>query len=723
MTGPDATQPTMEDAAVPTAQRDAIVFSDRVDILYRFGRHHLFLPFSALCIAGVLYIQIVPIWIAVLPFLLQIAATVFTGQLAEAYRRRDPADSPLLWARRFTFASGLSGSAWGIGAIIWFSPDFFPAQAFLTLAMLGMTATEFIARCSYRPAYLAHAALSLGPLALMLLLAGNVYASMSSLLVLFFGGVLYSYCEGIAGLLDEGLRLRRENADLVVQLSREKSDVEISRDLAEASTRAKSAFVANISHEIRTPLNALLGMAQLLERSELDRAQKSHVKVLLEAGRGLKTLLDDVIALSRDEGEDRHVVDEDCDAAQTARTVARLLQPRAWEKQLRLGVSAGSNLPRVAADPRRVRQVLLKLADNAIKFTPRGAIEIRVEAENSDDGSRRLRFSVIDTGLGIPPEMAANVFEPFSPGDNSYTRRNDGAGLGLAVAKRVIETLGGEIGFESEPGQGSTFWFTVPAIGADQSVQNEDTANASDASPPWGLALLVRIADEGVRKQIANMLEPFGNRLVFAESAAETIGLAGRETFDAIIVGAPDSDSIAAAPGVKAPLLALVSSGMRTPAAAGEMLRWPAPAGALYGALRDLLGRGADSSGMRPDPAQQATAAIDAPAFAALEKSLGLRTLIEILQSYMLTAEELCRKLDQASVDENWDEAARLAQDIAGAAGGLGLAALTSAARGFTQRAREGDTGADLHDAAKSIAAEHARVSRALANLYPELAA
>ncbi|MGD0142940.1 MAG: ATP-binding protein [Rhizomicrobium sp.] len=723
MTGPDATPPTTDDVPAPVAQRDAAVFSDRIDILYRLGRHHLFLPFSALCIAGVLYIQIVPIWIAVLPLLLQIAAMVFTGQLAEAYDRRDARDPAALWARRFTFASAVSGAAWGVGAVFWFAPNFFPAQAFLTLAMLGMTATEFISRCSYRPAYLAHAALSLGPLALMLLLAGNVYASMSSLLVLFFGGVLYSYCDEIAGLFDESIRLRRENTDLVVQLSHEKGDAETARDLAEASTRAKSAFVANISHEIRTPLNALLGMAQLLERSELDRAQKSHVKVLLEAGRSLKTLLDDVIALSRDEGEDRHVVDEDCDAAQTARTVARLLQPRAWERQLRLGVSAASNLPRVAADPRRVRQVLLKLADNAIKFTPRGAIEIRVEAETRDDGGQRLRFSVIDTGLGIPPEMAASVFEPFAPGDNSYTRRSEGAGLGLAVAKRVIETLGGEIGFESEPGQGSTFWFTVPAIGGDQSAQEEAAAAATDVSPPWGLALLVRIADESARKQIANMLEPFGNRLVFAESVAEAIGLAGRESFDAIVVSAQDADSMVSAPGVKAPLLALVSSGMRTPAAAGEMLRWPAPASALYGALRELLGRGADSSGMRPDPAQQATAAIDAPAFAALEKSLGLRTLIEILQSYMTTAEELCTKLDQASENEDWDEAARIAQDIAGAAGGLGLAALTTAARGFTQRAREGDTGLDLRTAARTIAAEHARVSRALANLYPELAA
>jgi signal transduction histidine kinase/HPt (histidine-containing phosphotransfer) domain-containing protein len=717
MTGPDAARPS------PKLADDTIVFSDRIDILYRLGRHHLFLPFAALCIAGVLYLQIVPLWVAVMPLLLQIAATVFTGQLAEAYRRRDRNDPPILWARRFTLASALSGAAWGIGAVAWFSPDFFPAQAFLTLAMMGMTATEFIARCSYRPAYLAHAALSLGPLAVMLLLAGNIYASMTSLLVLFFGGVLYSYCEGIAGLIDESLRLKRENAELVVQLSHEKAEAEIARDLAEASTRAKSAFVANISHEIRTPLNALLGMAQLLERSELDRAQRSHVKVLLEAGRGLKTLLDDVIALSRDEGEARHSDNEDCDAAQTARTVGRLLQPRAWERQLRLTVTAGSSLPRVAADPRRVRQVLLKLADNALKFTSRGGVEIRVEAEPRDDGREFLRFSVVDTGLGIAPEMTEHMFEPFSAGDNSYTRKNDGAGLGLAVAKRVVEGLGGAIGFDSDPGVGSTFWFTVPAISENAAATGEAPPIAGDAPPPWGLAILVRIADEGARKQISNMLEPFGNRLVIADSAAEAIGYAGRETFDAIIAGGAETDSIAAAPGVKAPLLAIVASGMRMPAAAGQILRWPAGAGALYLALRDLLGRGADTGRSRPDSAEQSVAAIDAPAFAALEKSLGLSTLIEILQAYMKTAEELSARLEQARDSENWEEAAHVAQDFAGAAGGLGLAALTTAARGFAQKVRDGDKDQDIRTAAQAIVAEHARVSRALANLYPELAA
>jgi signal transduction histidine kinase/HPt (histidine-containing phosphotransfer) domain-containing protein len=539
--------------------------------------------------------------------------------------------------------------------------------------------------------------------------------------VIFFGGVLYTYCDSIAELIDESFRLRYRNAELAAQLFLEKRDADTARDMAEASTRAKSAFVANISHEIRTPLNALLGMAQLLERSELDRAQKSHVKVLLEAGSGLKTLLDDVIALSRDEGEVRNEQNDDCDAAQAARTVARVLQPRAWEKQLKLSVTTASNLPRVAADPRRVRQVLLKLADNALKFTHRGCVELRVGPHGANE-TLSLRFSVTDTGLGIPHEALETIFEPFAAGDNSYARRTDGAGLGLAVARRIVEQFGGEIGFDSEAGEGSTFWFTVPALSAIAAETPQSIAIAADAPPPWGLSILLWSADESIRAELVNMLEPFGNRLVPAHSLTDAIGLAGRESFDAVIVDANAADSMAAAPGARAPILAVVSGGMRLPAAVAEILRWPAHAGVLYLALRELLGRGADA-GSRFDTPEQPVAAIDAPAFAALEKSLGLETMIEILHAYIATAETLCVGLADASDKEGWDDATRIAQDIAGAAGGLGLAALMASARTFAQKVREGGDPSDLRGAAQTIVNEHNRVRRALANLYPELVA
>ena len=700
----------------------AAIFAGRVDILYRLGRHHLFVPFSALCIAAVLYTHVVSVWLALLPFLLQIAAAVGTGRLIDAYSNRAKGDDPALWARRFTLASALSGAAWGIGAICWFVPHCFPAEAFLALAFLGMTAAEFITHSVYRRAYMAHAAFSLGPLAIMLVLQGNPYGTLSSAVVLFFGGVLLSYCEDVASVLDEALRLRRENAGLVEHLSREKRIAEHARDLAEASTRAKSAFVANISHEIRTPLNALLGMAQLLERSELDRAQKSHVKVLLEAGRALKTLLDDVIALSRDEGEAENVAEEDCDPGQAARTVARLLQARAWEKQLRLTVMTGHDLPRVAADPRRVRQVLLKLADNALKFTQHGAVEIRVDTQALEDGRSMLRFVVSDTGLGVPTDVGAHIFEPFLSGDTSYARRHDGAGLGLAVAKRVVTSLGGDIGFHSEAGEGATFWFTVPAVTAEESSAHGSEPVAGEAAPPWGLAILVCTNDETVRNQLSHMLEPFGNRLEFAEGVVDAVTRAGRESFDAILAGASDADSLAASPGVKAPILALILGNTRAPSPIHPTLRWPAGAGALYSALRNMLGRAADA-GSRGEAASQAPAAIDATSFAALEKSLGLSMLLEILQSYVKTAEQLTAGLEAASGADNWDEATRIARDIAGSAGGLGLVSLTAAARGFAQRAREGGSPEELREAARHIAAEHRRVCMALSNLYPELAA
>jgi signal transduction histidine kinase/HPt (histidine-containing phosphotransfer) domain-containing protein len=716
-----APEPRNDAVSAAAPNREAVaVFAGRIDLLYRLGRHQLYLPFAALCVAGMLYAGRESVATVAVPLLLQILVTVATGVLGRAYDTRNT-DDPAPWAHRYAIASAASGAAWGLGAVIWFIPNLFPAEAFLALAFLGMTATEFIARCAYRPAYVAHAVFSLGPLALMLMFAGNIYASFSALLVIFFGGVLYSYCDNIAELIDESFRLRHRNAELAAQLFLEKRDAETARDMAEASTRAKSAFVANISHEIRTPLNALLGMAQLLERSDLDRAQKSHVKVLLEAGSGLKTLLDDVIALSRDEGEAHDEKEDGCDAAQAARTVARVLQPKAWEKQVKLSVTTGSNLPRVAADPRRVRQVLLKLADNALKFTHRGCVELRVSSHRTED-ALSLRFTVTDTGLGIPSESLDTLFEPFAASDNSYARRTDGAGLGLAVAKRVVEQLGGEIGLESEPGVGSTFWFTVPAMGANGTEQREAVPIAADAPPPWGLSILLWCADEAIGGEIVNMLEPFGNRLVPAQSLSDAIGLAGRESFDAVIVDANAADSMAAAPGVRAPILAVVSGGMRLPAAIAEILRWPARAGVLYGSLRELLGRGAEA-GARLETEAQTIAAIDAPAFAALEKSLGLETMIEILHAYIATAETLCVGLANASDKEGWDDATRIAHDIAGAAGGLGLAALMAAARNFAQKVREGGDPSELKGAAQTIVAEHTRVRRALANLYPELVA
>jgi signal transduction histidine kinase/HPt (histidine-containing phosphotransfer) domain-containing protein len=692
--------------APPPADRR--VFAGRIEILYALGRHYLSLPFAALCVTARLYSGgegILPF----LPLVLQIVVAIAAERLSEDYKRRAAqADAPF-WARRYTFVSAIAGATWGVGVFFWYVPQSFPAEAYLTLAFLGMTATEFIARSSHRPAYLAHACFSLGPLIGSLVWQGGAYRDMTALLVFLFAAVLYKYCGGMARLLDESIRLKFENAGLVARLSEEKRHAETARDVAEASNRAKTSFVANISHELRTPLNALLGMAQMLDRAELGNPQRNYVKVMLEAGRGLQILLDDVIALTQDDGD--RLADHDCDGVHAARTVARLLQPRSWEKRLRLTVTSSAGVPHVAADPRRVRQALLKLADNGLKFTETGGVEIRVEAMERE-GRPFVRFAVTDSGLGVPPEIAPLLFRPFTQADSSYARREQGAGLGLAVVQRIVDMAGGMTGFESEPGQGSTFWFALPALEhatADAPSEHEPVA------APSHLQLLAFVADE-THKTLARLLEPFGNHIVQVASAAEAAERAGRDSFDAAIVAAAAADMLAAAPGVKLPILALVEDGERAPVSAKEILRWPARAHQLYAALADLRA-------VKSEPAEPSLAAIDPAAFAALEKSVGTATLIEILKSYIETAGKLCAALGEASDDANWSEAVRLAQDIAGSASGLGLAAMTAAARGLAAAQRQGAGAETLSGEAKTIVSEHQRVLKALANLYPDLVA
>jgi signal transduction histidine kinase/HPt (histidine-containing phosphotransfer) domain-containing protein len=692
------------------------IFAGRIDILYALGRHYLSLPFAVLCLPATFMARHPPGFLPLVPLLLQIAVVIAAEQLTTAYHNRPAGSDPRFWAWRYTFLSAIAGAVWGLGACFWFVPESFPAQAYLVLAFLGMTAAEFIARSAHRPAFAVHCFASLGPLIAMLLWHGGLYALLAAILVAFFGAVLVSYCNGMARLLDESIRLRNENAALVARLSQEKSQVMVERDAAEATAMIKSAFIANMSHELRTPLNALLGMAQLLERADLPRRQADHVKVMLEAGRGLQTLIDDVIALTRDEFSPHE--DGDCDPAQAARAVARLLQSRAWEKRLRLTLSAAPNLPRVAADPRRVRQALLKLADNALKFTERGLVDIHVDAMEVN-GQAMIRFTVSDTGSGITPDVTAQLFNPFTPGDTSYTRRQQGAGLGLAVAKRIVEQAHGEIGFESRPGEGSHFFFTLPVSG---STVETPSAQADDTQqpPPNGLTLLACVRTAEAPATFARLLEPYGNKLVIAASLAEAVERGSRQNFDAIIIGAADADILAAAPGVQAPLVAVLLRGDRTPAATDTVLRWPVEADPLYRAL-DAVCVKPDEDGSETD---SGAPAIDAGAISVLEQSVGgAKALVEILQCYVGTAEDLMAALNAACHEEKWDDAARIAQDIVGAAGGLGLSALTQAARHFARSVREPGDRHDARNAAQMLWSEHLRAKQALAHLYPDVAA
>src|SRR5258707_9715802 len=194
------------------------VFAGRIDILYALGRHYLSLPFAVLCVRATMIAGHSPGVLPLMPLLLQMAVVIAAEQLTTAYKMRAPGSDPHFWARRYTFVSAISGATWGVASLFWFVPHSFPAQAYLAMAFLGMTATEFIARAAHRPAYIAHTVFPLGPLITLLLWEGGLYASCAAVLMTLFATVLISYCQDMARLLDESIHLRNENGQLVIRL-------------------------------------------------------------------------------------------------------------------------------------------------------------------------------------------------------------------------------------------------------------------------------------------------------------------------------------------------------------------------------------------------------------------------------------------------------------------------------------------------------------------------
>jgi signal transduction histidine kinase/DNA-binding response OmpR family regulator len=234
------------------------------------------------------------------------------------------------------------------------------------------------------------------------------------------------------------------------------------RTAAETASQAKSAFLAAMSHEIRTPMNGVMGMAQLLAGTRLDAEQLGYVQSIQESGEALLTVINDILDISKLEAGKVELEAIDFDLNALAEGIAMMLSPRAAEKRLDLACyvepeARGS----YRGDPTRLRQVLVNLTGNALKFTESGAVTLEVRALGEHSGEKMLRFAITDTGIGLSEEQRGRLFQAFGQADNSITRRFGGTGLGLAICRQLVELMGGVIGVESEPGKGSTFWFTL----------------------------------------------------------------------------------------------------------------------------------------------------------------------------------------------------------------------------------------------------------------------
>ncbi|WP_243358061.1 ATP-binding protein [Fundidesulfovibrio terrae] len=316
------------------------------------------------------------------------------------------------------------------------------------------------------------------------------------------------------------------------------------KDQADAANHAKSEFLANMSHEIRTPMNGIFGMLQLLRTTPLDREQQEYVGTGLAALKNLLNLINDILDLSKVEAGKLDIVARPFSLPDLLRLMSGIFKEQLDEKGIALGFEIAPDVPRtVLADAARIRQVLFNLIGNAIKFTEKGRVDVRVQAGGEAlQGQVRLFFRVSDTGIGIPQDRLADLFKPFTQIDGSLARKYQGTGLGLSIVKRLVELMGGEVRVESAVGVGTSMHFSIlagaPAQGSlpDEAPPQAETAGPTAAEPSSPLNILL-VEDEAInQKAMERLLGKRGHAVVCAGSGEEALKILARQRFDCVLM-------------------------------------------------------------------------------------------------------------------------------------------------------------------------------------------
>jgi len=307
---------------------------------------------------------------------------------------------------------------------------------------------------------------------------------------------------------------------------RKKTQLELAKakTAAEAANKAKSDFLATISHELRTPLNGIIGMTSIIRDTSLDANQLSFLQIIDESGQALLQLVNDVLDFSKIEAGQIDFAQVEFDPEQTIETAINFVTSSAQDKNLELSCMINQNLPaRLCGDPSRLRQVLLNLLGNAIKFTEKGEVWLTVSKEEETDRTITLCFSIRDTGIGMNPETLPLLFQPFTQGDGSTTRKYGGTGLGLAIARKIVTGLKGNLGVESQLERGSTFWFTarfdkVAGSKETDKVFREEHALILTRNTATGIVLKKYLEAIGITLHFAHTLREISQVLPAAES-------------------------------------------------------------------------------------------------------------------------------------------------------------------------------------------------------------
>lgn len=476
------------------------------------------------------------------------------------------------------------------------------------------------------------------------------------------------------------------------------------RDAAETAVRARAQFFAAMSHEIRTPLNGILGVNELLGGTPLSDEQKDYVNIIQQAGTHLLEMLTEILDYSKIDQVGVELDMVPFDPAEVVRAVTSILRPIAVAHDLPLDITIKEGVPlQVMGDPHRVRQVLLNLISNAIKFTPAGQVDVTLGANAASDGSWWLEFAVQDTGIGIEPQSLSTLFQEFTQTDGSISRRFGGTGLGLAICRRVVEAMGGAITVDSTSGKGSLFRFTVP-VGAATDLTDEMTTRRTSAD----VASLVMersptvllVEDNRVNRLVARrMLERSGCKVISADNGVDGVKAVSEGGIDVVLMDVmmPEMDGLAATRAIRAmpapingiPIIGLSSNAFRSDYADGRaagmnsFLTKPIDTARLLAeiaAILNITGTPAPPDKPKASPLRH------------LREMLGEDATEAVIKAFCDDAPRMMVRLRKHVVANSATGVAQEAHALAGSAGALELMSLCEDARAMEQAARRSGT-------------------------------